>query len=278
MVELLLKHGADPNQLYGESPDSVLWQMQYSEENVENYEEINKARLEIAERLLRYGANPHTIWDNADLLEHANEYWWDDEGIQSDYRGEFISLLEKFDDMASGKQKTVGRVDELNKALLCSVKPIFRLRKIGISQKERKKEYAYTISFARDYKHSLEEMVREFYRVCGELVRGEEVLTAEGKAFKIASCDFEVFYYIEAWRKSADKIAYMEDGVVKIEQLHRMSCEQAAYVFKKHRIDPLELMHKIEALQKYDNHADKYTALAKAPLLLTATQAAISNK
>lgn len=104
MVKLLLTHGADPNQFYDEGEDSVLWQMQYSEENAENYEEINKARLRIVEMLLRHGANPHTIWDDADLLEHANEHWWDDEGIQHYYRWEFICLLEKFDEIASARK------------------------------------------------------------------------------------------------------------------------------------------------------------------------------
>lgn len=105
MVKLLLNHGADPNQFYDNSSESVLWQMQYSEENVENYEEINKARLKIVELLLRHGANPHTIWDDADLLKHANEHWWEDEGIQYYYRWEFICLLEKFDEIASSRKK-----------------------------------------------------------------------------------------------------------------------------------------------------------------------------
>lgn len=105
MVKLLLTHGADPNQFYNGGEDSVLWDMQYAEEIVEDYEENNKARLRIVELLLKHGANPHTIWDDADLLEHANEYSWDDEGIQRYYRWEFICLLEKFDEIASSGKK-----------------------------------------------------------------------------------------------------------------------------------------------------------------------------
>ncbi len=55
--------------------------------------------------------------------------------------------------------------------------------------------------------------------------------------------------------------------------LHRMSCEQAAYVFKKHKVEPLGMLNTLEALQKYRNPADKYAALAKMPLLLEGIRA-----
>ena len=79
---------------------------------------------------------------------------------------------------------------------------------------------------------------------------------------------FEVTYCIEVWRKHADTTAYVEKGEVVTELIHRMSCEQAAYIFKKHRIEPFELLNTLEALQKYNNPADKYCALAKMPILL----------
>lgn len=104
MVKLLLEHGADPNHLY-DGEENVLWQMQYAEENVGNFEIINEARLEIVELLLKYGANPHMNIGEDDLLKHANECRWDDEGIQYDYRLEFICLLERFDDMAVSDKK-----------------------------------------------------------------------------------------------------------------------------------------------------------------------------
>ena len=56
-----------------------------------------------------------------------------------------------------------------------------------------------------------------------------------------------------------------------------MSCEQAAYIFKKYNVEPFELINTLEFLQKHDNYADKYVALAKFPTLLTATQAAIAE-
>ena len=71
---------------------------------------------------------------------------------------------------------------------------------------------------------------------------------------------------------NADTTAYIENGEVVTEHIHRMSCEQAAYIFKKHSVDPFELLNTLETLQKYNNPADKYCALAKMPILLRAIE------
>ena len=95
MVELLLKHGANPNLVHGKKlhEENVLWDLQYSSEDVEE----DKIRLSIVELLLENGANPHLTVDDDDLLQWALSNWGEDEGLQSDYRFEFIKLLEKFD-------------------------------------------------------------------------------------------------------------------------------------------------------------------------------------
>lgn len=172
--------------------------------------------------------------------------------------------------MSSGKQKTLSRVYEINNFLLHNVKTIFRLRKIGLSHSQDKHIYAYAVTLLKDHVHTLEEMAEVFYNSCKSVLDCSEILTTEGKTFKIVSDEFEIFYYLEAWRKSADKIAYIENGIVKTELLHRMSCEQAAYVFKKYNVDLFEILNKSEILQRYDSYADKYVALAKCPYLLSA--------
>ena len=91
MVELLLKHGADPNLVCHE--ENVLWDLQYSSENVEE----DEIRLSIVKLLLENGANPHLTIEDEDLLKWALTNWGEDEGLQSDYRFEFIKLLEKYD-------------------------------------------------------------------------------------------------------------------------------------------------------------------------------------
>ena len=95
MVELLLKHGANPNLVYGEKyhEENVLWDLQYSSDD----EEDDVIRLNIVKLLLENGANPHLKVEEADLLQWAISNWGKDEGLQDKYRFEFINLLEKYD-------------------------------------------------------------------------------------------------------------------------------------------------------------------------------------
>ena len=95
MVELLLKYGANPNLVHGKRlhEENVLWDLQYSSDDVAE----DKIRLSIVKLFLENGANPHLKVEGDDLLQWALSNWGEDEGLQSDYRFEFINLLEKYD-------------------------------------------------------------------------------------------------------------------------------------------------------------------------------------
>lgn len=160
--------------------------------------------------------------------------------------------------------KTVDRVYKINNILLQKQKNIYRLRKICAGVFEDKFEYAYVISLTKNHKSSIEEMVEEFYTLCKSILLDVEILITNNKRFKIVSDEFEVTYYIEAWRKTADKLAYIENGKVKTELLHRMSCEQASSIYRELNVKPFSIINTVDFLKKYDNHADKYVALAKA--------------
>lgn len=169
--------------------------------------------------------------------------------------------------MLRERPRILNRVLCINNALLQSVKTVYRLRKIGYNVSDGRFIYAYAVSIVKTSPYTIEEQVMLFYDACKKLLSNNERLITDKKCFKIVSEEFEACYCIEAWRKNADKIGYIEDGRVMVEPLHRMSCEQAAYIFKKHGVDPFGLLNTLEALQGYDNPADKYTALAKKPYL-----------
>ena len=166
------------------------------------------------------------------------------------------------------KPKEKSRVQQINESIMQNIDTVYRLRKIQHSLVDNKPCYAYVISLAKNHTHSLKEQTLSFYEYLKSILSSDETLITENKCFKIASANFDVTYCIEAWRKHADTTAYIENGEVVIELMHRMSCEQAAYIFKKHRIEPFELLNTLETLQKYKNPAERYVALAKMPILL----------
>ena len=162
------------------------------------------------------------------------------------------------------------RIQQINEYLLQNTKTIYRLRKIQDTSTEKKEVCAYAVALAKSELLSLEEQARQFYDNCKKVLLSGEDLKTEDRCFKIAAAAFEVCYCLEAYRKTADRVAYIENEQVKIQWLHRMSCEQAAVVFKKHKADPLALINNMDTLQRYSNPADKYAALAKFPIMLTA--------
>ena len=168
------------------------------------------------------------------------------------------------------KPKEKSRIQQINEGILKSVETVYRLRKIQYKIVDNKPCVAYVVSLAKNHTHSLKEQTLSFYEYLNGTLLSNEVLTTEDKCFKIIADGFEVTYCIEAWRKHADTTAYIENGEVVTELIHRMSCEQAAYIFNKHRVEPFELLNTLETLQKYDNPADKYCALAKMSILFYA--------
>ena len=97
MVELLLKHGADPNLVHGKrlQEENVLWDLQYPE----NEEEENQVRLSIAKLLLENGANPHIEIDGETLYHWVIACSQEDMGQLAVYRGQFLDLLEEYFDL-----------------------------------------------------------------------------------------------------------------------------------------------------------------------------------
>lgn len=114
MVELLLKHGADPNQFFNHD-ESTLWNLQYNDGETD---EENEQRLLIAQRLLEYGANPLVDPDKTGepLLDYVVFATFND-GVDElwEYRSRFLILLVAFG--AKSKHcipRIVGEFDKTN--------------------------------------------------------------------------------------------------------------------------------------------------------------------
>lgn len=165
------------------------------------------------------------------------------------------------------------RVQQINENLLNNIKTIYRLRKVQYTIIGDKFICAYVISLSKNHRLSLEDQVLSVFNHLKSILLPNETLVTENKCLKIVSNLYEAEYYFEAWQKHADQLAYIQDGKVVTELLRRMSCEQAALIFRKHKIEPLDLLNKLEVLQTHKTPAEKYAALAKMPILLKETHA-----
>lgn len=159
------------------------------------------------------------------------------------------------------------RIQQINESVVQNVKTIYRLRRIQSNVVDGKEQSCFVISLAKTEDLTLEDQTMAFYRHLSDILVEGESLSTEDKSFHINSESFCLTFCLEAWRKTADTRAYIHNGEVVIEPLGRMSCEQAAAVFKKHNVDPLPLLNTLEVLQQYNNVADKYAALAKSGIL-----------
>ena len=170
------------------------------------------------------------------------------------------------------------RIQQINEYLLNNTKTIYQLRKIQNTCKDGKRLCAYVVSLAKTPPLTLAAQVQSFYENCKNILSPDEILITENRYFKIITDSFEVIYCVEAWRKRADKIAYIENGQVKVELLHRMSCEEAASLLRKlTSVDQLKLVDSLSSLEKYTNPADRYVALAKFVHFLSALNQEVRN-
>ena len=164
--------------------------------------------------------------------------------------------------------KNIG-ISSLNQLLLTKLNFIFRIRVIHTSVGS-KTIHAYCVSLKKSNDLTLEEQVAEVYQACKNALSVNQKILTETDCFKIISDDFETLYYIEFWCKNADKYAYIENGEVKTEFLHRISCEQATLKLRKMGFEKRMLgeINEITILQSYKNYADRYCALLKFPMLV----------
>lgn len=101
--------------------------------------------------------------------------------------------------------------------------------------------------------YSIEEQIAAFDAFLKSNLLDGERLTYRHGAFCIEADDYELNYYIEAYKKQPDKRCYMDNGVPKIEPLYNNGAACALYDLK-HQFGPHSDI--IEKVFKDMNHAD----------------------
>lgn len=154
------------------------------------------------------------------------------------------------------------RIGVINKAIQKSVKPLFRIRKLGCYDGKINKFADYVVTLQKSKGVSLEKRVKDFYRLLKSLLLKNEKLITENRCFTIAGDYYKISYTIESYKKKADKIGYITNNKPCVELMHRMSCETAfewAKDNKEKRYDNYGYcMYKSEMVEKFPNPADRF--------------------
>ena len=155
--------------------------------------------------------------------------------------------------------------------------PVSNIVVLESREKDGRKLRSYLLVLGKRYKYvegtgqvaySLEERTRAFDDFLKNNLIDGETLTYEHEAFCIKSDDYEIDYYIEAYRKQPDKKCYMLNGEPKVELLHRSGAARAFYDLKHHfgpHSDIIEKvfneMNELDYVLIQPNAADRFVAL-----------------
>lgn len=155
------------------------------------------------------------------------------------------------------------RAKQLNDAIFQRYLEIFTIRSLDVAERQPENTRYRVISLKKDYRKTAEERTQIIYETLkNNLVEGELLLT-DNRCFTIKGRDYEIIYCIESYKKNADKIWYIENGVPCSSFIRRMGCELAFKWLKdnkEHRKIVGERMY-FEAMRKaYPNPADRFIA------------------
>ncbi len=162
-----------------------------------------------------------------------------------------------------GQNPSKQRANEINQIILNHQKCFYRLRRLPT---ESGSVFPYVITLKKLRDRTLEEQIEEYYTMFTSALIGDEVLLTDNRCFSIKGDGYSVIYCIEAYRRSADKIGYVENGKVSTSLIRRMSCERAFQFLRKHRVDKYDsfIVNHMNSEQykiKYPNPADRFIAI-----------------
>ena len=162
-----------------------------------------------------------------------------------------------------GQNPLKHRANEINQIILNQQKCFYRLRRLPI---ENGSAFPYVITLKKLRDKTLEEQIDEYYTMFKNALMDDEVLLTDNRCFSIKGNGYSIIYCIEAYRRSADKIGYVENGKVSSSLIRRMSCERAFQLLRKNRVYKYDsfIVNHMNSEQykiKYPNPADRFVAI-----------------
>ena len=155
------------------------------------------------------------------------------------------------------------RAKQLNDAIFQRHLEIFTIRSLDVAERQPEKTRYRVISLKKDYWKTPEERTQIIYETIKDNLIDGEILLTDNRCFTVKGKDYEIIYCIESYKKNADKIWYIENGVPCSSFIRRMGCELAFKWLKgnkEHRDIVVGRIYLEAMIKTYPNPADRFIA------------------
>ncbi len=168
------------------------------------------------------------------------------------------------------------RTAELNEQIQQGFPKIYRMRRLQLFSGDALTVSAYVITLRKMSEHSFAERVTEFWMLLKSALLPQERVEIKNRCFCVSGAGYEILYCIEAYKKCAEQIGYMEGDQAITALLHRRSCEVAAKKLNEQKraswhtyyrslpsVFPTiyDEMNEAEWMEAYPNPADRFVFL-----------------
>lgn len=116
------------------------------------------------------------------------------------------------------------REKEIRDSIFLADKKIWDYKKISYYEDERDKRSAYVVTLRKVQGVSFEERIQQFYNTLKESLEDGEEIICENGCFTVTGKWYAITYCLEAYKKHANMLGYVEDGRVCMRPLDRMCC------------------------------------------------------
>lgn len=155
------------------------------------------------------------------------------------------------------------RAKAIKKLIYETQTPFWSLKKLENDDENEYASSSYALTVTKDAR-SFKERTADFYQMLkSNLADGERLIT-KNKCFTVCGDGYEITYCFEGYKKSADKIGYVKNGIICTELIKRMPCDLAikqCYSFdERERENVYDRMKFRDWREKHPNPAERFVA------------------
>ena len=157
--------------------------------------------------------------------------------------------------------KVESRAGDCKRMILEKMKPVWRIRKIGVSRTERGQELDYVVTLKKDSGRSFARRCADFYHYLGDQLEDGEELNTDNRCFTIVGERYSISFCLEGYKKHPNQTGYYAQGYVQTDLIRRMGCEEGFFWLKQNEIPIAAILEKMNF--KELKRADRFAASVK---------------